>query len=127
LVLLISNRQNGNFNLLAWIENQTELCRVTVRKTNFPWLKRYSALVQRNPIAEKQGVAGYELSLNFNGLPYKITPRAASELNGKSKYQLVSVNEAEYHKNPCRRLVTPRKNSWDLTPQGTRLLDLLTY
>ena len=36
-----------------------------------------------------QGIAGYELSLTFNGVPARITPRAASELKGQGKVSLV--------------------------------------
>ena len=71
-----------------------------VRKADFPWLKRYAALVRPNPRAEKEGVAGYELALNFNGVAFELIPRAASEIKGKARFQLLSVNEAEYQKNP---------------------------
>jgi len=55
-----------------------------VRDTNFPWLKRYAQFIRPNPKAEKEGVAGYEIALNFNGLPFELTPRAASESNPKT-------------------------------------------
>jgi murein DD-endopeptidase MepM/ murein hydrolase activator NlpD len=126
-VLLVSNRKGESFNLLNWVQNQRELCRVQVRKTNFPWLKRYAALIRRNPVAEKEGIAGYELALSFNGLPFQVIPRAASEMKSKSKYQLLSVNPAAYNECPCRKLVTRSGKSWELASNGIRLLDLLTY
>jgi hypothetical protein len=127
-VFLAQHDQGGSFSLLKLVRSQTPLCHVVVRKTEFPWLKRYAALARPNPKAEKEGIAGYELALNFNGVAFEVTPRAASELNSKAgKYQLLSVNEAEYEKNPCRRLVTKKGSRWELTTQGTRLLDLLTY
>jgi murein DD-endopeptidase MepM/ murein hydrolase activator NlpD len=127
LVLLGEHEQGAKFSLLAELRGQIELCRVLVRKTDFPWVKRYAALVRPNPVAQKEGVAGYELALNFNGIAFELIPRAASEIKGKQKYQLLSVNEAEYHKNSCRRLVVPRGSRWELGPHGISLLDLLTY
>lgn len=126
-ILLVSHRKGADFNLLTWVQNQRELYRVAVRKTNFPWVKRYAALVRRNPVAEKEGIAGYELALNYNGLPFQIIPRAASELKSKSKYHLLSVNAAEYSRHPCRKLLSKSGKSWDLATNGIRLLDLLTY
>ena len=82
-----------------------------MRKTDFPWLKRYAALVRPNPRAEKEGIAGYEIALNFNGVAFELIPRAASEIKGKARFQLLSVNEAEYHKNPARRLVAQEGQS----------------
>jgi murein DD-endopeptidase MepM/ murein hydrolase activator NlpD len=127
LILAAGHEHGDPFSLLHFIRNQTELCRVLVRKTDFPWITRYSALIHRNPVAEKEGVAGYELALNFNGVAFELTPRAASEIKGKGKYQLLGVNEAEYHKNPCRRLVVQKRTGWALGKHGTDLLDLLTY
>lgn len=125
-VLLEQQTQGAKFNLMQFIARQPELCRITVLKKQFPWLKRYAALVRMNAIAEKEGIAGYELALNFNGIPIELIPRAASELNQKSGYHLVSVNEAEYHKNPCRHLVAKKSHGgWELTQHGRDLLDLL--
>jgi hypothetical protein len=58
---------------------------------------------------------------------FGLTPRAASELKSKAKVQLVSVNEAEQQKNPCRRLVIKKGGRWELTSHGMELLSLLTY
>jgi murein DD-endopeptidase MepM/ murein hydrolase activator NlpD len=126
-ILLAEHDAGAKFSLLSFLRGQTELCRVLVRKTYFPWLKRYAPLVRPNPRAEKEGVAGYEIALNFNGVPFELIPRAASETKGKGKFQLLSVNEAEYHKNPARRLVAKRGARWELTSHGLNLLDLLTY
>ncbi len=127
LILLAQQKEGNQFSLLRWMQSQTELCRVLVRSTDFPWVRRYRSLLRPNPVAEKNGVAGYELVLNFNGVPFQIVPRAASEIKGAAKYQLLSVNEAEYKKNPCRRLVKPLGKSWQLGSHGTELLDLLTW
>lgn len=126
-VLLEQQAQGSKFSLLAFLQGQTELCRVLVRKTYFPWIKRYAALIRPNPVAEKEGVAGYEIALNFNGVAFELIPRAASEIKGKLKFQLLSVNEAEYHKNPARRLVAKKGARWELTSHGLNLLELLSY
>ncbi|MGD0614921.1 MAG: M23 family metallopeptidase [Verrucomicrobiota bacterium] len=126
-VLLGEQEQGDQFSLLGFLRSQNELCRVIVRKTEFPWLKRYALLIQPNPVAQKEGIAGYELALNFNGVAFEVIPRAASEIRGKGKYQLVSVNEAEYHKNPCRRLVVQKGSRWELGNHGIEALDMLTY
>jgi hypothetical protein len=130
-ILLAAHEQADKISQLRFVRSQTELCRVLVRAKDFPWLKRYAVLVRPNPIAEKEGVAGYELALNFNGVVFELIPRAASELNAagdaKRKYQLLSVNEPEERKNPCRRLVVRRGSHWELSSKATGLLDLLTY
>jgi murein DD-endopeptidase MepM/ murein hydrolase activator NlpD len=126
-ILLGQHEPGAKFSLLTFLQNQTELCRVLVRKTDFPWVKRYPALLRSNPRAQKEGIAGYELALNFNGVAFEIIPRAASEIKGKAKFQLLSVNDAEYQKNPGRRLVTKKGNHWELASHGLDLLELLTY
>jgi murein DD-endopeptidase MepM/ murein hydrolase activator NlpD len=124
---ILLQEQSGKFNLLSFVQHQDELCRVQVRKTSFPWLKRYAALVQPNPRAQKEGVAGYELALNFIGIPFQVIPRAASEMKGKNKFELLSVNQAEHDRNPCCHLVMKKGGTWALTTHGTESLDLLTY
>lgn len=127
LILLEQHAQGTKFSLSQHIRSQTELCRVTIRATDFPWLKRYSKFVKPNPRAEKEGVAGYEVALNFNALAFELVPRAASELKGKSKFQLLSVNDAEQKRNPGRKLVTQKSGRWELTNHGINALELLTY
>jgi len=127
LVLLEQHQQGTNFSLLRFVRNQTELCRVLVRDTQFHWLTRYAALVERSVIAEKEGLVAYEISLNYNGVPFRLVPRAASEIRGAGKYRLLSVNEPEYRAHPCRRLVVKRGGRWELGHAGSNLLDLLTY
>ena len=126
-VLLEQQRLVAKFDLLGFIQGQTELCRVQVRARDFPWLKRYPALVRPNPKAEKEGIAGYEAALNFNAVAFELIPRAASELKGKTKFQLLSVNEVEQRKNRCRGVVTQRGGRWELANRGINALELLTY
>lgn len=127
LILLAERAEGNKFSLLNFIRHQTELCRVLVRKTDFPWLKRYPMLIRPNPTAQKEGVAGYEIALNYNAVPFELIPRAASEIKSRSKYELLSVNEAEEKKNPCRRLAVRRGARWELAPHGIEMLDILTY
>ena len=126
-ILLRQHKEGARFSLLGFLQDQTELCRVVVRQQYFPWLRRYAALVRPGPRAEQEGVAGYELALNYNGIPFELIPRAASEIKGKTKYQLLSVNESEFHKNPGRRLVAKRGTTWELDSSGRNLVELLTY
>ncbi|HXR05264.1 MAG TPA: M23 family metallopeptidase [Verrucomicrobiae bacterium] len=126
-ILLQEHSQGTNFNLLNFIRGQTELCRVQVRATSFPYLKRYPMLVLKNLVAEKEGVAGYEVALNYNGVAFALLPRAASEIKGKAKYQLLSVNAPEEQAHHCRKLVVQRGGRWQLTNNGLREVGLLTY
>lgn len=120
-------REGARFSLLNHVRNQTELCRVMVRDTKFPWISRCIRLIRRNPIAEKSGIAGYEIALNYNGLPYQLIPRSELEIPGKARVQLLSVNTAEQAKHPCRKLVTKKGTQWELTATGQKLIDLLVY
>jgi len=126
-ILLAEKFKGTNFSLVNFVRSQTELCRVLVRATNFQYLKRYPMLVVRNPVAEKEGVAGYEIALNYNGVPFVLMPRAESEIKSKAKIQLLSVNETEEKANPCRHLVVKRGAHWELGNEGQRLLELLIY
>lgn len=127
LVLLQEREHGPRFSLLNYIRNETELCRVLVCQSSFPWVKRYSALIQPNPVAQREGVAGYELALDFNGVAFQIVPRAASEIRSKARFQLLSVNEPEYQKNHARHLVARKGAGWTLTSHGTKFLEMLTY
>ena len=89
--------------------------------------RRYAPLVRPNPKAQSEGIVGYEIALNFNGLPFELIPRAASEIKVAGRVQLLSVNEAEYRKNPCRKLVVQRGAGWQLTATGNKLVDVLIF
>lgn len=126
-ILLRQHAEGNRFSLTQYIRGQTELCRVQVRATGFPWLRRYPTLVARNRRAELEGVAGYEISFNYVGLPYRITPMAEAELPSKAPVRLVSVNAEEQAKNPCGKLVTQRDGNWQLTTAGQNLVSLVTF
>ena len=127
LILLQQQRLGDKFSLLDYLRSETELCRVFVRSTSFPWLRRYAPLVKRNPVAEREGVAGYEIALDFNGVAFELIPRAASEIKGKGRFQLLSVNQDEEAKNPCRKIVVLRGGRWELGEYGIKSLELLTF
>ncbi len=126
-ILLAEHAEGAKFSLLNYLRSQTELCRVFVRATNFPYLKRYPMLVLTNPKAGQEGVAGYEIALNFNAVPFELMPLAPSEIKGIGKFQLLSVDEAEARANPCDHLVVKRGSRWELTDKGLHELELLTY
>jgi murein DD-endopeptidase MepM/ murein hydrolase activator NlpD len=126
-IFLREHNPVAKFSLLNFIRGQTELCRVLVRATNFPYLKRYAALVLKNPRAEKEGIAGYEIALNYNGVAFALIPRAESEIKSRAKFQLLSVNEAVERANPCRKLLVQRGGRWQLADAGIHELELLTY
>ena len=126
-ILLAERNPAKPLDLPGFIRGQTELCRVLVRATNFPYLKRYAMLVLKNPTAVKEGIAGYEIALNYNGLAFALMPRAASEIKSPARIQLVSVNETEARANPCRHLVVKRGSHWQLGNEGLRAVELLTY
>ena len=126
-ILLAERPGQKKFNVLDFLRGQSELCRVQVRAKDFPFLKRYAALVQKNPVADKAGVAGYELSLNYNGVPFALVPRAESELKSRSKIFLLSVNEKIERANPCRKFLAQRGGRWELTDKARREIELLVY
>ena len=127
LILLEQQKLGAQFSLVRFIRSEPELCRVQVRATNFPFLRRCPALVRRNPVAERAGVAGYEIALDYNAVPIDLIPRSAEELRGPGKFTLLSVNEGEQTRHPARRLVAKRGAGWELTTHGLSTLDLLTF
>jgi murein DD-endopeptidase MepM/ murein hydrolase activator NlpD len=126
-ILLAEHHPTKNFSLLDFVRSQTELCRVQVRAKTFPFVKRYPGLVLKNPVADKEGVAGYEIALNYNGVPFALMPRAASEMKGVASIQLISVNAAVAEANHCRKLVTQARGRWQLGDKGRREIELLIY
>jgi len=126
-IFLLQAQFKDKFSLRQYIRGQTELCRVLVPDTSFPWLSRYALLIRRNPVAEREGIAGYEVALNYNGVPFQLVPQAPSEVKSHSRIRLVSVNETEYRKRPCRKLVARHGSQWSLTQRGFNLIELLAY
>ncbi len=127
LVLLEQRRLGAGFSLVKFIRSETELCRVFIRAPDFQWLHRYAPLVTANPLAAKKGVAGYEVALDFNGVPIEMIPRAAEEVRKPGKVVLLSVNELEQRRNPGRRLVIKKGTRWELTSHGQNLASLIAF
>ena len=98
-----------------------------VRDSNFPFLRHYPALIKRNPMADKEGAAGYEISLDFNGAPIELIPRAPSEIRSAQKIRLLSVNEPEIRRHRCSKLVSARSGRWELTNSGQLRVELLIH
>ncbi|MBU6401894.1 MAG: M23 family metallopeptidase, partial [Verrucomicrobia bacterium] len=126
-ILLAERQQGPAFSLLDFIRHEACLCRVRIRATSFPFLKRYPALVEPNPAAARDGIAGYQIDLDYNGVPLRLVPQSAAQLKGRARFQLLWVNAAEERKNPARHFVAQRGGRWELTSHGLNLLDLLTY
>lgn len=120
-------RLGAQFSLVKFIQSQPELCRVLVRKTDFPLVRRYRPLLESNARADKEGIAGYELALGFNGLPVRLIPRAASEMNGAAEVRVSLVNRARATSNPCGHLVAFKGSQWVLLPSGANLISLITF
>ena len=126
-VFLAQQQQGQNFRFLTFIQNQTEMFRAYITGNRLPWLDRYPSLLRPNPVANREGTAGFEVAINYAGVPYQITPRAASELPPQGKLRLLSVNGEEYKRHPCRRLIRFQGKRWELTAAGTDLLELLAF
>jgi hypothetical protein len=127
-LLMASAKQGGQFNFLTHVRNQSELCRVFVRDTQLPWVTRYPGLVKRNPAADREGIAGYEIALNFNGVPFALIPRTKMEArNWLAKWTLLSVQEGEAANHHCRKLLRTTGDSWELGSGSEDLLSLLTF
>jgi len=126
-VFRLQERKGSHFSLLEYLRNRPEMCRVLVANTSFPWLKRYPGLIRRNAVAEREGIVAYEISLDFNGVPFRLVPRSRSEIKGSLSTRLLDVTEAEYRQHPCRKLVFKRGQSWTLTARGRELIELLTH
>lgn len=126
-LFLAQSKEGAQFSLRRFIQTQPELCRVVVREKDFPFARRYAALIDRNVQAEKEGVAGYEIALTCHGAPIRLIPRAESELKSKAHISVLGVNPPVFGSCPCSKLVTKSGSSWTLTAKGERLIGLLTY
>jgi murein DD-endopeptidase MepM/ murein hydrolase activator NlpD len=117
----------ARFSLAGHLRGRTEMCRVLVPAGKFPFLRRYAPLVKRGARAEREGIAAFEVSLDYNGVPFAWQPRARSELSAAPAVRLLAVDEAEFRRHTCRRLVVKRGQVWTLTAAGQELIGLLTY
>ena len=115
--------EKRSFSLLQFIKTQPTLCRVRVKSQSLKWAKRFPQIVEENKNSEVIG--GYELHLNTNGLPIKIIPIAAEEIN-KDLVTLFEVNPEVYKADPCRKIVFKKGQKWILTAKGKTHINLIT-
>lgn len=126
-VLLAANRSGTNFSLARHLAAQPAMAHVFVRIPKFSWANRFPGLILRNPATEKEGVAGWEVLMAFNGAPLRLIPRTAREVPGTARIQLLSVNEAEWRSHPCSRLVIRRGQAWTTLPAMEDILSIAGY
>lgn len=126
-VLLEQRARGAEFSLARFLASQPVMARVLVKNPRLRFATRYPQLVRPNPRVDREGIAGYELGLNFNGIPVEMIPRTAAELGGLTTHRLLSVNEAEWRSHPCGRLVVRRGQAWTLTGKGDELIDLIAF
>lgn len=125
-IFMEQRRQGETFSILNFIQSRPELCRVLVRQTEFPWLDEYALLVDTKGPTDTN-VAGYELVLNFNGIPIRGIPRAKEDLEKGPLYELLSVNSAERQARRCGKLVFRKGAKWEFTALGRRTLEILLF
>ena len=113
------------FSLRQFISSQPVLYRVLVKSPNFQWAKRHPNLV--DSMKPQKAIAGYEISLDPNGVPVSSTPRDASSFSGEEPFKLLHVDPQVYKKFPCRKLVFKKGQQWVLTAKGITHIKLLTY
>jgi murein DD-endopeptidase MepM/ murein hydrolase activator NlpD len=126
-ILLGAAREGANFSLVKHLQSRREYFRVVVRDTNFPFLRNNPGLVKPNPTATANGIAAYDIALDFNGAPIELIPRAATELKSMSRVRLYGINDAEVSKHRCAKLLTTRKGRRELSYTGEQRVNLLTY
>lgn len=126
-VLKEAAAHGGAVDFAAHLQSRPEMFRVAIRAKSLSILRRSPRLLQRNPLAERDGVAGYEVAVSFNGVPLRIIPRSAAELKSPAKVTLLGVNEAEWRSHPCGKLVFKRGQAWTLLARGQDWVELLTY
>ncbi len=126
-ILLLQQMMGAKFSLVNYVRTRPILCRVLVKDTKFPWAQRYAALIRPNPLTAQQGVAGYELALNYTGVVCELIPRTPAEMKGVTRPKLLSVNATEAKQNRCGHFVIQKGNSWQLTSKAIEWLNLLTY
>jgi len=126
-ILRAQQAQGTNFSLVAFLRGQTELCRVWIGQSKFDFLDRHPGLLRPNPLAAREGVAGYEVAFNYAGIPFEVTPRAASEFQSEERFQLLSVNAEEQRAHPCKKLLRWSNGRWHLTDRALEHLRLITF
>jgi murein DD-endopeptidase MepM/ murein hydrolase activator NlpD len=120
-------RLGSAFRFGEFLRQQPALCVVRVRTPDFSWVRRYRELADSNPRAQREGIAAWDLTLTFNGLPCRMIPRSAGELRNGPRVELLLVDPAVHDSAPCGHVVVRRGTGWALTGHGQQLMDMLTY
>ena len=116
------------FNLAQFIRNETEMCRVLIHKSDFPFAERYPLLVKNPKNISPDKIAGWEISFNFSGVPILCIPQTASAFTGNNKpYTLLAVNAQEARQNPAKKYLKESNQKWDITKTFIDYLDMLTW
>ncbi len=126
-ILRLQAARGERFRFGDFVRSRPALCRVLVPSASFPWLRRYPGLVKRPPRTARDAVVAHEVTLDFSGVPIQLTPRKRTEVQGPLTLRVLEVNETQQRRNPCRKLVFKRGQSWILTATGRDLISLLTY
>jgi len=122
-ILISQHTQGEAFSLSEHLANQPELLIIRIQGEHLPLAQRQPGLLIPNK-EDNLPVAGHEIDLNINGTPLRIQP-LTKWTGGKSRYELVSVNDEMALKNRCRKLIFKMGAKWVLTDIGHRLADLL--
>ena len=119
--------EGQRFSLLDHIRYGKEMFRVLVPKKDFFYARFYRPLVRRNPIAEREGIDGYEIVFDFAGVPCQLVPRSKTEVQFSSGPTLFSVDSVYARQRKCRKLIQQAGGKWQLTRSGRQMIDILTY
>lgn len=115
------------FELLDFLKNQPELCRVRVYQQQFDWLKRFPQLIVKSADESDGEIRAWDLGLNFSGIPVCMKPVRDEVKSGGAKYALLEVDAKVRADYPCSGLVFRKGSRWVFTGKGNRVMDLLLY
>ena len=118
--------KSGQFSFKEYLMSLPTLCRVTVFQENLDWIDRYPELIGNSNNGGGVPTA-WDLDLNCNGIPIRITPRRDEVVSGGAKYQIIDVYEDVRAKHPCSGLLFRKGQKWIFTGKGKRLMDLLLF
>ena len=122
-ILISQHTQGDSFSLSKHLANQPKLATIHIRGEYLPLAQQQPGLITQNP-EDTPPFKGHSVDLNINGTPLRIRP-LTQWLSGKSRYELVTVNEEIAVKSRCRKLIFKKGAKWVLTDTGHRLTDLL--
>lgn len=88
------------------------------------FVKRYPSLVTRH---EPMMIAGWEVSFNWTGLPFRWTPLDANEVKGmrRDEVRLTHVDAAVERRDRCKSLAIERRGRWEPGSDLHTVLQLL--